>query len=101
MFLLAISGKEEEGAYSVLDEDGEKALYLFVEEDDATRYAGLLEAEDYPEMAVVEVDEEVCIKMCNAWNYRYVIITEDDFVIPPRDNDFIQNNPLEEPPIDR
>ena len=101
MFLLAISGKEDEGAYSVMDEDGEKALYLFEEEDDATRYAGLLEAEDYPEMSVVEVDEEICIKMCNTYNYRYVIISSDDFVIPPRDNDFIQNNPLEEPPIDR
>ncbi len=94
MYLLAISGKEEEGAYSVLDEDGEKALYLFEEEDDATRYAGLLEAEDYPEMIVVEVDEEVCIKMCNTYNYRYVIIGVDDFVIPPRDNDFIQTDKM-------
>ena len=101
MYLLAISGKEEEGAYSVLDEDGEKALYLFEQEDDATRYVGLLEAEDYPEMSVVEVDEDICIKMCNAYNYRYCVITSDDFVIPPRDNDFIQNNPMEEPPIDR
>ena len=42
MFLITISGKEEEGAYSVLDGDGEKALYLFEEEDDAERYAGLL-----------------------------------------------------------
>ena len=46
MYLLALSGKEDEGAYSVLDEDGEKALYLFEEEDDAERYAGLLEAEE-------------------------------------------------------
>ena len=38
MYLLAISGQEDEGAYSVMDEDGEKALYLFEEEDDATRY---------------------------------------------------------------
>ena len=58
MYLLAISGKEDEGAYSVMDEDGEKALYLFEEEDDATRYAGLLEAEDYPEMSAGSVEEE-------------------------------------------
>ena len=45
-------------------------------------------------MTVVEVDEEVCIKMCNTYNYRYVIITEDDFVIPPRDNDFIQTDKM-------
>ena len=94
MYLLALSGKEDEGAYSVLDEDGEKALYLFEEEDDAERYAGLLEAEDYPEMAVIEVDEELAINMCNMYNYRYVIITEDDFVVPPRNNDFIHTDKM-------
>ena len=94
MYLLALSGKEDEGAYSVLDEDGEKALYLFEEEDDAERYAGLLEAEDYPKMSVIEVDEELAINMCNMYNYRYVIITEDDFVVPPRNNDFIQTDKM-------
>ena len=94
MYLITIAGKEEEGAYSVHDEDGEKALYLFEEEDDAERYAGLLEADDYPEMAVIEVDDEVAISMCNMYNYRYVIITADDFVIPPRDNDFIQTDKM-------
>jgi len=26
------------------------------------------------------------------YNYKYVIITEDDLVIPPRDNDSFQKN---------
>lgn len=94
MFLITISGKEEEGAYSVLDGDGEKALYLFEEEDDAERYVGLLEAEDYPEMAVVEVEDEVAINTCNVYNYRYVIITPDQFVIPPREHDFISKDKM-------
>ena len=94
MFLIAISGKEDEGAYSVMDEDGEKALYLFEDEDDAIRYAGLLEAEDYPEMSVVEVEDEVAINTCNVYNYRYVIISPEEFVIPPREYDFIQNDKM-------
>ena len=94
MFLITISAKEEEGAYSVLDGDGDKALYLFEEEDDAERYAGLLEAEDYPEMAVVEVEDEVAINTCNVYNYRYVIITPDQFVIPPREHDFISKDKM-------
>ena len=94
MYLITIAGKEEEGAYSVNDKDGEKALYLFEDEDDATRYAGHLEAEDFPEMAVVEVDDDVAIQMCNMYNYRYVIITPNEFVIPPRDNDFIQTDKM-------
>ena len=94
MFILTIRGQEEEGAYAVADLDGERALYMFEEEDDAERYAGLLEAEDYPPMTVVEVEDELAIKTCNVYNYRYVIISEDDFVIPPRENDFIQKNKM-------
>ena len=37
MFILTIEGKEKEGAYSVANEIGEKVLYIFEEEDDATR----------------------------------------------------------------
>ena len=92
MYLLAISGKEDEGAYSVLDEDGEKALYLFEEEDDAIRYNGLLEAEDYPTMGIVEVDPEVAVKTCDMYDYKYAIITTNDFVIPPRYDDNIPEN---------
>ena len=94
MFILTIRGQEEEGAYAVADLDGERALYMFEEEDDAERYAGLLEAEDYPPMTVVQVEDELAIKTCNVYNYRYVIISEDDFVIPPRENDFIQKNKM-------
>jgi len=87
MYILSLAGHEGEGAYAVEDEDGEKALYIFEEEDDAERYAGLLEADDYPELVVVEVDPEVAIKTCELYNYRYVVITTDDFVIPPTQAD--------------
>ena len=94
MFILTIEGQEEEGAYAVADDDGERALYLFEEEDDAIRYGGLLEAEDYPPMSVVDVEEKLAIQTCEVYNYRYVVITKDDFVIPPRENDFIQKDKM-------
>ena len=94
MYLISIKGKEHEGAYAVNDEDGERALYLFEEEDDAIRYGGLLEAEDYPPMSVVSIEEELAIQTCEVYNYRYVVITKDDFVIPPRENDFIQKDKM-------
>ena len=43
MYILTIYGKETQGAYSVSDDDGEDILYLFEGEDDATRYAMMLE----------------------------------------------------------
>tara|TARA_B100001250_G_scaffold109453_1_gene92432 strand:+ start:249 stop:536 length:288 start_codon:yes stop_codon:yes gene_type:complete len=94
MYILTIEGKEDEGAYAVADKDGERALYMFEEEDDAIRYGGLLEAEDYPPMTVIEVEDELALNTCNRYNYRYVIITEDDFVIPPKQDDFIQTDKM-------
>jgi len=82
VFVLALKGKEDEGAYSVEDETG-KTLYLFVDKDDAMRYAGLLEADDYPQMSVVEVSEREAIGACTERNHPYFVITPDQIVIPP------------------
>ena len=57
MYVLAIEGNENNGAYSVTDADGEQVLYLFEEEDDAVRYVMMLEDLEYPSMRVVEVYE--------------------------------------------
>lgn len=89
MYILTIRGKEDDGAYAVVDDNGEQAVYFFEEKDDAKRYAGLLEADDYPNMSVVEIDPDLAIKTCEYFDYSYVIITNNDFVIPPRTNDNI------------
>jgi hypothetical protein len=86
MYIIAIAGYVEEGAYGVMDDCGETALYFFEDEDDAIRYAGLLEADDSPEMQVVEVEDEIAIETCENYNYHYVIVTSDEFVIPPKHN---------------
>ena len=87
MFILTINGQEGEGAYAVLNDSGEQTVYFFEDEDDAERYAGLLEAEDYPPMSVTEVDGEMAVKTCEMHDYNYAIITINDFVIPTRDLD--------------
>jgi len=93
MFLLTLKGRKDDGAYAVQDQYGEKVLFLLEEEDDATRYAMMLEYdEDYEkEMEIVEVDDELAIKTCKHNNYKYAVITTDDIVIPPK-NDNLQKN---------
>ena len=89
MFILTLEGKEDEGAYSVQNEDGEHILYLFEQEDDATRYAMMLEDNDYPEMHVIEVEPDMMIGVCEDHGYGYTVITPNDIVIPPiTKNDF-------------
>ena len=83
MYILTVHGKENEGAYSVQDDDGEHILYLFEDEDDALRYAMMLEDTGSPEMHVIEVEDAVMIKPGEVHDYKYVIITPNDVVIPP------------------
>ncbi len=90
MYILTIYGKETDGAYSVTDEDGDQILYLFKGEDDAMRYAMMLEDGGSPEMHVIEIEDEIMIKTCELHDYKYAIITESDLVIPPEaTHDFI------------
>ena len=90
MYILTVKGKENDGAYSVGNIEGEQILYLFEQEDDAVRFALQLEDQDYPEMHVIEVDDDLMLKTCNMNDYRYTVITENDIVIPPlKHDDFI------------
>lgn len=91
MHIITVNGKERDGAYSVKDDDGEQVLYIFQQEDDAIRYAMQLEDRGYPEMHVIEVEDEVMIKTCEMHDHRYAIISPYDIVVPP-DNarDFIK-----------
>ena len=77
MFILTISGREDEGAYSVVNEDGDQVLYLFEEED------------DYPEMHVMEIDDDLLVNVCEMHGHEYVIITPNDIMIPPKENDIV------------
>jgi len=91
MFLLTLKDENNDGAYAVQDKYGHKVLFLFEEEDDAERYAMLLEENDEAEMNVVEVDDDLAIKTCKMYNYKYAVITQNDIVIPPK-NDNLQEN---------
>jgi len=83
MYILAVAGREKEGAYSVLDDEGEQVLCIFEEEDDAIRYSLQLQDLNYPEMNVLEIEDEIMIKTCEMHDHRYTIITPNDIVIPP------------------
>ena len=94
MFLLTLKDKRDEGAYAVHDKKGNKVLFLFEEEDDAVRYAMMLEdslGNPQKNMQVIEVEDDLAIKTCSMYNYKYAVITPDDLVIPPS-NDKIQKD---------
>ena len=85
MYVLAIAGKEKEGADAVQGDKSDKMVYMFLDKDDALRYAGLLEADDFPDMSVVEVNDREIIQACVTHGHEYYVVTPDDIVVPPRD----------------
>ena len=84
MWLLTLKDGKDEGAYAVQDKHGHKVLFLFEQEDDATRYAMMLEDQEGKKMIVMEVDDELALKTCRLHSYKYAVITPDDIVIPPK-----------------
>jgi len=84
MFLLTLKDRKDDGAYAVHNKHGEKVLFLFEDEDDATRYAMMLEDEEDAEMEVIEVDGDLAIRTCKMYNYKYAIVTPNDIVVPPK-----------------
>ena len=86
MFLLSLKDNREDGAFAVHDRHGQKVLFLFENEDDAERYAMMLEDQENAEMDIVEVDDEMAIKTCKYYSYKYAIITPNDIVIPPKND---------------
>ena len=64
-------------------------MFLFEEEDDAERYLMLLREnkEKHKKLNVVEVDDELALKACQAYNYKYAVIGPEDIVIPPEERE--------------
>ena len=84
MFLLTLKDQQTEGAYAVHNSYGEKVLFLFQKEDDAARYAMMMEDQEDSKMDIIEVDDNVAIMTCKRYNYKYAVVTPNDIVIPPK-----------------
>ena len=87
MYLLTLKDRRDDGAYAVLNRYGEKVLFMFEEEDDAERYAMMLNDDEDTLLNVIEIEDAVAIRTCKMYNYRYAVIKPEDIVIPPKLND--------------
>jgi hypothetical protein len=85
MFIVTLEDQPD-GVYSVFDEDLDRVIPIFQDEDDAERYLYMLEEdEDYPPMQILEIDDHVIITACQERGQKFSIITPDDLLIPPDD----------------
>jgi hypothetical protein len=82
MFILSLKDKSD-GAYTVINEAEEKILLIFENQDDAERYAIMLNENNYPKVKVVSYEDNVLLKTCEMMGQRYSIVGPYDLVVPP------------------
>ena len=92
--LLYNSGTDKEGIHSI-ELKGRTIVLMFEDKDDAIRYCGLLEAQDFPSPAVemINIDEirDFCMKLdyeCKLVEKNFVPKTAEDrlLISPPQKN---------------
>ena len=97
--LLYNSGTDKEGIHSI-ELKGRTIVLMFEDKDDATRYCGLLEAQDFPlptvEMINIEEIKDFCIKLdyeCKLVEKNFVPKTAEDrlLISPPQKNLEVEN----------
>jgi len=77
---------ENEGIHTIRVGDRNKIL-MFESEDDALRFALMLEAQDFPTPTVEAIDAEEIKEFCESADYDWEIIPENsDLVVPPEIN---------------
>ncbi len=97
--LLFDAGTDSEGIHS-LEIAGRTVVLLFENPDDAERYAGLLEAQDFPVPTVEDLDREDVDLFCREAGYEARLIesgfvpSNDEerlFMAPPQSNRDVSN----------
>ena len=76
--LLYNSGTDKEGIHSI-ELNGRTIVLMFEEKDDATRYCGLLEAQDFPLPTVEMIDIKEIKDFCSNLDYECKLV-EKNFV---------------------
>ncbi|NJM97136.1 MAG: DUF3110 domain-containing protein [Phormidesmis sp. RL_2_1] len=73
---------ENEGIHS-LQVEGRHLVLMFEVEDDAIRFAGLLEAQDFPPATIEPFDPEEIEEFCISAGYEAVNVPDGTLLMPP------------------
>ena len=76
---------DNEGIYT-LEIEGNNIIVAFEQEDDAIRYAGLLEAQDFLSPTVERIDKQDLEEFCEEAHYDLNIVPTDALLVPPEKN---------------
>lgn len=86
VFILLFNARtDNEGIHTIRIGDRNKVL-MFESEDDATRFALMLEAQDFPEVTVEAIDSDEIEEFCQSGDYDSELIETGMLAMPPESN---------------
>ena len=86
VFVLLFNARtENEGIHTIQVGERNKVL-IFESEDDASRFAGMLEAQDFPTATVEAMDAEEIKEFCESADYDWELIPDGALALPPETN---------------
>lgn len=80
--LLFNAGTDNEGIHS-LSANGRNTVLMFESEDDAVRFALMLEAQDFPEASVEAISDEEVEEFCQGAGFDCALVPTGTLVTPP------------------
>ena len=86
VFVLLFNARTESEGIHTLQTGERNTVLMFESEDDAIRYAGFLEAQDFPTPSVEIFDEEEIVDFCRTADYDWELVPTGQLAIPPELN---------------
>jgi len=86
VFVLLYNSRTPNEGIHTLQLGNQDYVLMFETEDDAIRYALLLEAQDFPTPTVEEIDREEVQEFCESAGYQYKLVTDGMLEVPPENN---------------
>jgi len=83
--LLFNARTENEGIHTLRTEERDVVL-MFENEDDATRFGLMLEAQDFPEATVEVIEQDEVEEFCASAGYECKLVPTGSLAVPPEQN---------------
>lgn len=104
VFVLLFNARtENEGIHTVRVGDRNQVL-MFESEDDASRFALMLEAQDFPTATVEPMDSEEIKEFCESADYDWELVPDGALALPPESNveqtDWQVDKPVDDDDVD-
>lgn len=86
VYILLYNPRTENERIHAMQVNDRKKVLMFANEDDATRYGMLLEAQDFPAATIEAIDSEEVEAFCRDADFDCELVESGELAIPPEAN---------------